>query len=116
MKRARSISSMTRVLVKDLWCLFRPGALVVSKPYLDELQLFRVSDCECKEGKDEKTFVLVAWASVGLGPSLCKNTTTPRPENTRRLTRRWQSLIYLAILFNTIKIAMGLIVPRLWKL
>ena len=36
MKLARSVSSMTKVFVKDLWCLLRPGALGVSKPYLDE--------------------------------------------------------------------------------
>ena len=61
---------MARILVKDLWCLFRPGALVVSKPYLDEPQLFRVSGCECKEGKDEKTFVPVAWAFSWTGTEL----------------------------------------------
>ncbi|KAL8933989.1 MAG: hypothetical protein Q9211_005468 [Gyalolechia sp. 1 TL-2023] len=37
-KLARSISSMTRVLAKDLWCLFRPGTLVVSKPFQEEPQ------------------------------------------------------------------------------
>ena len=78
---------MTRVLVKDLWCLFRLGALVVSKPYLNEPQLFRFSDCECKEEKDEKTFVLIAWAFSWTGTELIQqyyNSTTGEYKKTNK--------------------------------
>lgn len=41
-KLTQSISVITKVCVKDLWRLFRPGTWVLSKHYLDEPQIFRV--------------------------------------------------------------------------
>ncbi|KAL8932369.1 MAG: hypothetical protein Q9216_006865 [Gyalolechia sp. 2 TL-2023] len=67
-KLARSISSMTRVLGKNLWCLFRPGALVVSKPFQDEPQLFKVHHCYFRAHSE--AFVVEAWAFSWTGTEL----------------------------------------------
>ena len=69
-KFIRTISTATRVMVKDLWCLFRPGTLVISKPYQDEPQLFRVHKSEYKETIDAKVFAVVAWAFSWTGTEL----------------------------------------------
>ena len=65
-----SIETITEILPDDLPYLFRPGDLVVSKPYLDELQLFRISDSAwlSKGGYDE--FLVVAWAFDWTGTEL----------------------------------------------
>lgn len=69
-KLVKSIASMTKIFAKDLWCLFRPGTLVIAKPYLDEPQLFRVHNCEVKDGVDQKIFVVIAWAFNWIGTEL----------------------------------------------
>ena len=69
-KLVKSIASMTKIFAKDLWCLYRPGTLVISKPFQDEPQLFRVHDCSFKEDGDRKTFVVVAWAFSWTGAEL----------------------------------------------
>ena len=69
-KLVKSISTMTRVPIKDLWCLFRPGSLVISKPYLDEPQLFRVHKCSYYGRAGEKTFVVKVWAFSWTGTEL----------------------------------------------
>ena len=59
-----SIQEVSKVLPSDLWFLFRPGDLVISKPYFDEPQLFRISECHLitPEPQMHKTFEVVAWA------------------------------------------------------
>ena len=69
-KLVKSIGSVTKIFAKDLWCLFRPGTLVIAKPYQDEPQLFRVHNCEFKDGVDEKVFVVIAWAFSWTGTEL----------------------------------------------
>ena len=67
-KLAESISTITKVCVSDLWQLFRPGTWVVSKPYLDEPQFFRVRECYHRDTypdkeaeKYQRSFVVLAW-------------------------------------------------------
>ncbi|KAL8775343.1 MAG: hypothetical protein Q9209_000350 [Squamulea sp. 1 TL-2023] len=64
-KLARTMSSMTKVVRKDLWCLFKPGTLVISKPYQDEPQFFRVHGFYGSE-----PFVVEAWAFSWTGTEL----------------------------------------------
>lgn len=59
-KLLKSIASMTKVFASDLWCLFRPGTLVIARPYLDEPQLFRVHDYEFEDGVEGKTALVIA--------------------------------------------------------
>ncbi|KAL9023383.1 MAG: hypothetical protein Q9196_007236, partial [Gyalolechia fulgens] len=79
-KLARSISSMTRVLAKDLWCLFRPGTLVVSKPFQDEPQVFQVHRCHFTRGAN--AFLVVAWAFSWTGTELIQEYYSFRLRNT----------------------------------
>ena len=69
-KLIKTNSSATRVMVRDLWCLFRPGTLVVSKPYQDEPQLFKVHEHQYKETRDANIFAVVAWAFSWTGTEL----------------------------------------------
>lgn len=64
MKLMGSIQEVSKVLPSDLWFLFRPGDLVISKPYFDEPQLFRISECHLitTEPRGHKIFEVVAWA------------------------------------------------------
>ena len=70
MKLVESIHNVGKVLPSDLWYLFRPGDLVVSKPYLDEPQLFRVSDCRWINLENHEVFEVVAWAFDWTGAQL----------------------------------------------
>ena len=65
-----SIQTLTNILPDDLPYLFRPGDLVVSKPYLDELQLFRISDAYWLSKGRYDEFVAVAWAFDWTGTEL----------------------------------------------
>ncbi|KAL8720213.1 MAG: hypothetical protein Q9181_007947 [Wetmoreana brouardii] len=69
-KLAKTVSSMTKVFAKDLWSLFKPGTLVISKPYQDEPQFFRVHGCHTRERGDGTTFVVEAWAFSWTGTAL----------------------------------------------
>ena len=76
-KLAESISTVTKVGVNDLWQLFRPGTWVLSKPYLDEPQFFRVRDsyhretCKDKEVENnQRFFVVLAWTFGWTGTEL----------------------------------------------
>ena len=69
-KLVESIHNVGKVLPSDLWYLFRPGDLVVSKPYLDEPQLFRVSDCHWINLENHEVFEVVAWAFDWTGAQL----------------------------------------------
>lgn len=63
-KLMKCISSVTKILAKDLKWLFRPGTLVISKPFQDEPHLFRVHECHLHGGSidEDRAFVVVAWA------------------------------------------------------
>ena len=65
-----SIQTITEVLPDDLPYLFRPGDLVVSKPFLDELQLFRISESAWLSKGSYDEFVVVAWAFDWTGTEL----------------------------------------------
>ena len=65
-----SIQTITEILPEDLPYLFRPGDLVVSKPFLDELQLFRISDAYWLSKGRYDEFVAVAWAFDWTGTEL----------------------------------------------
>ena len=69
-KLIKTISSATRVRVRDLWCLFRPGTLVISKPFQGEPQLFKVHEHQYNETNDAKIFAVVAWAFSWTGTEL----------------------------------------------
>ncbi|KAL8949006.1 MAG: hypothetical protein Q9222_004846 [Ikaeria aurantiellina] len=69
-KLVKSISTMSRICTKDLWCLFRPGTLVVAKPFQDEPQLFRVHDSHFRGWSEDKAFVIEAWAFSWTGSEL----------------------------------------------
>ena len=69
-KLVESIHNIGKVLPSDLWYLFRPGDLVVSRPYLDEPQLFRVSDCRWINLERHEVFEVVAWAFDWTGAQL----------------------------------------------
>ncbi|KAL8846050.1 MAG: hypothetical protein Q9221_008831, partial [Calogaya cf. arnoldii] len=68
-KFATSTASLNRVSPKELWLLFRPGTEVISKPYMDEPQLFRVQDCHYNESND---FVVETWALDWTGTELIR--------------------------------------------
>ncbi|KAL8908079.1 MAG: hypothetical protein Q9171_005597 [Xanthocarpia ochracea] len=68
-KLAKSTISLTRVSAKDLWILFRPGTEVVSKPYLDEPQLFRVQSLV---SRNDTPFVVGAWTLGWTGTELIR--------------------------------------------
>ncbi|KAL8732268.1 MAG: hypothetical protein Q9166_002840 [cf. Caloplaca sp. 2 TL-2023] len=69
-KLVKSISSMTKILAKDVWCLFRPGTLVISKPYQDEPQLFRVHGSSYHKRDAKGTYNVQAWAFSWTGTGL----------------------------------------------
>ena len=69
-KLMESIHNVGKVLPNDLWYLFRPGDLVVSKPYLDEPQVFRISDCRWIDHESHEVFEVVAWAFDWTGSQL----------------------------------------------
>ena len=76
-KLAESIAIVTKIIVNSLWQLFRPGTWVVSKPYLDEPQYFRVRDtyhrdtCKDIEGENyQRSFVVLAWTLGSTGTEL----------------------------------------------
>lgn len=64
----KSILSVKRVLAKDLWCLFRPGTLIISRPFQDEPHLFRVNTCHVID--DAKQISVGAWAFSWTGTEL----------------------------------------------
>lgn len=68
-KLAESKESLNRISAKDLWILFRPGTEVISKPYLDEPQLFRVEHFSFREGS---TPVVGTWALDWTGTELIR--------------------------------------------
>ncbi|KAI4256793.1 MAG: hypothetical protein L6R42_006015, partial [Xanthoria sp. 1 TBL-2021] len=70
-KLAKSIASLNRISPKDLWLLFRPGTEVISKPYLNEPQLFRVEDCHYVD-REDPTFVVETWALGWTGTELIR--------------------------------------------
>ena len=91
-KLTQSISVITKVRVKDLWRLFRPGTWVLSKHYLDEPQIFRVRDTYHRDNhqrdnyrrdnyqrdnkkdsgieNNQRSFVVLAWALGWRGTEL----------------------------------------------
>ena len=77
-----SIHTITKILPDDLHYLFRPGDLVVSKPYLEELQLFRISDANWLNKGGYEDFEVVAWAFDWTGTELTQKyyTFSIRPE------------------------------------
>ena len=127
-KLTESISAITKVCVKDLWRLFRPGTWVLSKHYLDEPQIFRVRENYHRENhhkesyhrdnyyrgnsKDsdvensQRSFIVLAWTFGWRGTELVQE----HYEFFTRYEMRRQSLIFLAILSNiteTTKVIMG---------
>ncbi|KAL9629701.1 MAG: hypothetical protein Q9204_005126 [Flavoplaca sp. TL-2023a] len=69
LKLVKSTATLNRISAKDLWILFRPGTEVISKPYLDEPQLFRVENTSYREGS---TFVVETWALAWTGTELIR--------------------------------------------
>ena len=69
-KLAASIPSLARIMVKDLWLLFRPGTMVISKPFQDEPQLFKVHDFSYDHSNDQTTFNVHVWAFSWTGNEL----------------------------------------------
>ncbi|KAL8709243.1 MAG: hypothetical protein Q9220_005986 [cf. Caloplaca sp. 1 TL-2023] len=82
-KLVTSIATMSRICTKDLWCLFRPGTLVVAKPFQDEPQLFQVHDSRFTGWSKEKTFVVDVWAFSWTGSELIQEYYTFE-------TRKWE--------------------------
>ena len=73
-KLMESIEEVNKILPDDLYYLFRPGDLVISKPYLGEPQLFCISDCHWTTSKDEvSVFEVVVWAFDWTGTELAQN-------------------------------------------
>ncbi|KAL8702463.1 MAG: hypothetical protein Q9201_004368 [Fulgogasparrea decipioides] len=70
LKLVKTISSTTKVAAKNLWCLFKSGTLVISKPYQDDAQFFRVHSFYERERGDQTTFVVEAWAFSWTGTEL----------------------------------------------
>lgn len=68
-KLAKSTASLTRIAAKDLWHLFRPGTEVISRPYLDEPQLFRVEGLSYGKGNG---FGVDTWAFGWTGTELIR--------------------------------------------
>lgn len=68
-----TIQEATKIHPDDLYYLFRPGDLVISKSYLGEPQLFRVSDCNWINIDKIDVFKIVVWAFDWTGTELTKN-------------------------------------------
>lgn len=65
-----SIKTITKILPDDLPYLFRPGDIMVSRPYLDELQLFRITESNWLSRERYDEFEVVAWAFDWTGTEL----------------------------------------------
>lgn len=72
-KLMESIEKITNIFPDDLWYLFRPGDLVISKPYLDQPQLFRISDSHWIQQDEGRIFQVVVWAFDWTGTELTQN-------------------------------------------
>lgn len=68
-----TIQEATKIHPDDLYYLFRPGDLVISKSYLGEPQLFRVSDCNWTNIDKIDVFKIVVWAFDWTGIELTQN-------------------------------------------
>ncbi|KAL8790408.1 MAG: hypothetical protein Q9195_006364 [Heterodermia aff. obscurata] len=76
-KLAESVSTVTKVCVSDLWQLFRPGTWVLSRPYLDDPQFFRVKEIYYRDWYKDKelenyqrSFVVLVWSFGWTGTEL----------------------------------------------
>ncbi len=91
-KLVESIHNVSKVLPNDLWYLFRPGDLVVSKPYLDEPQLFRISDCRWINLEKHEVFEVVAWAFDWTGAQLTPHYYTFRHSTPKKSGEREEKI------------------------
>ena len=72
-KLMECIQQITKIFPHDLWYLFRPGDLVISKPFLNQPQIFRISDSHWIQNGRDTIFKVVVWAFDWTGTELTQN-------------------------------------------